>query len=131
VRFTTEVTSDLPVRVDEVLFAWMLENLLKNGVDAIGEREGAVGVRLRSTPDRRFLEIEVSDTGIGVQVDKLFEPGTTTKKYGWGVGLTLARRIVENYHGGRLVLKESRLGRTVFSIYLPIATKSDRSDTGV
>ncbi|MEO0079182.1 MAG: HAMP domain-containing sensor histidine kinase [candidate division WOR-3 bacterium] len=126
IRFVTEIISDLPVMVDEVLFSWMLENLLKNSVDAIGAKEGEIGIRVRTTADNRLLEIEVSDTGEGVKVDKLFEPGTTTKKYGWGVGLTLAKRIVENYHGGRLVLKESKPGRTVFSIYLPVAGNRTR-----
>jgi signal transduction histidine kinase len=120
VTFKTEVVDDAPVRVDEVLFGWMLENLLKNSVDAIGSKQGQVAVRAALTPDRRFLEIEVVDTGEGVKLDRIFEPGVTTKKHGWGVGLTLARRIVENYHDGKLVLKESQPGRTAFSILLPV-----------
>jgi len=121
VAFTTEVVHDLEVRVDDVLFAWLLENLLKNSVDAIGSKPGEVRVRCALLPDGRQLEIEVEDSGEGVKVDKLFEPGVTTKKYGWGVGLTLARRIVESYHQGKLLLKESQPGRTVFSILLPVA----------
>ncbi len=120
IDFEALVIDDPPVRVDEVLFSWMLENLLKNSVDAIGSRPGRVAVRSVFSPDRRFLEIEVTDTGEGVKLDRIFEPGVTTKKHGWGVGLTLARRIVENYHGGRLLLKESQPGRTVFSILLPV-----------
>jgi signal transduction histidine kinase len=123
VAFAAEIVDDAPVRVDDVLFAWMLENLLKNSVDAIGTKPGAVGVRCALSPDRRFLEIEVTDTGEGVKIDKLFEPGVTTKKYGWGVGLTLAKRIVESYHKGKLLLKESQPGRTVFSILLPVAER--------
>jgi two-component system, sporulation sensor kinase D len=121
VEFTTAVTDDPLVQVDEVLFAWMLENLLKNAVDAIGSNPGGIAVRSALTPDRRYLEIEVTDSGEGVKVDKIFDPGVTTKKYGWGVGLTLSKRIVESYHGGRLILKESRPGRTVFSILLPVS----------
>jgi signal transduction histidine kinase len=98
----------------------MLENLLKNSVDAIGTRPGEVRVRCALAPDPRFLEIEVTDSGEGVKTDRLFEPGVTTKKYGWGVGLTLAKRIVESYHQGRLILKDSQPGRTVFSIFLPV-----------
>jgi signal transduction histidine kinase len=120
IRFTAGIAADAQVRVDEVLFAWMLENLLKNAVDAIGTREGSIEVRTALSADGRFLELEVTDSGEGVKVDKIFEPGVTSKKYGWGVGLTLAKRIVESYHGGRLVLKESRPGRTVFSILLPV-----------
>ncbi|MEO0077413.1 MAG: HAMP domain-containing sensor histidine kinase [candidate division WOR-3 bacterium] len=125
IRFSVEVLADPPVLLDEVLFAWMLENLLKNGVDAIGAGEGRVDVRLVTTTDGRCLEIEVADTGEGVRIDKVFEPGVTTKKHGWGLGLTLARRIVESYHRGRLVLKESRPGRTVFAILLPVGRRGD------
>lgn len=117
------VDDDPPVKVDGVLFSWALENLIKNGVDAIGGKVGGVRVRQALTPDRRFAEVEVTDTGEGIKINKLFEPGVTTKRYGWGVGLTLAKRIVEDYHQGRLVLKESSPGRTVFAIYLPVAER--------
>lgn len=120
VAFAAEIVDDAAVRVDNVLFSWMLENLLKNSVDAIGTKPGEVRVRCALSADRRFLEIEVTDSGEGVKTDRLFEPGVTTKKYGWGVGLTLAKRIVESYHQGRLVLKESQPGRTIFSIFLPV-----------
>jgi two-component system, sporulation sensor kinase D len=129
VTFAADVVDDVDVRVDDVLFAWMLENLLKNSVDAIGTRPGEVRVRCAITTDRRFLEIEVTDSGEGVKTDRLFEPGVTTKKYGWGVGLTLARRIVESYHQGRLILKESQPGRTVFSIFLPVNRDADRESS--
>lgn len=124
VRFAVELVDDEPVRVDDVLFTWMLENLLRNSVDAIGSRDGEVRVRTALTPDRRQLEIEVTDSGEGVKIDRLFEPGATTKKHGWGVGLTLAKRIVESYHSGSLILKETRPGRTVFSIYLPVTAEA-------
>lgn len=120
VEFEVEVVDDPPVRVDEVLFAWMLENLLKNAVDAIGARPGSIHVSLARNGDGRSLEIEVCDSGEGVKVDKVFAAGVTTKQHGWGVGLALARRIVESYHRGRLVLKETRPGRTVFAILLPV-----------
>ncbi len=121
VKFNFIVSDAPPVKVDPVLFSWALENLLKNGVDAIGAETGEILVRLGLTQDQRFAEIEVSDTGEGVKVDRLFEPGVTTKRYGWGVGLTLTKRIVEEYHKGKLILKESRRGKTVFAIYLPKA----------
>ena len=126
VAFAVEIVDDVMVRVDDVLFSWMLENLLKNSVDAIGTRPGEVRVRCALAADRRFLEIEVTDSGEGVKTDRLFEPGVTTKKYGWGVGLTLAKRIVESYHQGRLILKESQPGRTVFSIFLPVNRDAER-----
>ncbi|MGQ9707597.1 MAG: sensor histidine kinase [bacterium] len=121
VRMEVVIQDDPAVRVDAVLFSWTLENLLKNAVDAIGEMDGEVRVQEAFGLDRRWVEIEVMDTGEGVKVRKLFEAGITTKRYGWGVGLTLARRIIEGYHQGRLILKESHPGKTVFAIYLPVA----------
>ncbi|MFO7674870.1 MAG: HAMP domain-containing sensor histidine kinase [bacterium] len=120
IRFSVEVRDDPVVRVDPVLFAWMLENLLKNGVDAVGSGPGEVAVRAGLGPDWRQFEIEVIDSGEGVKVERAFEAGVTTKPHGWGVGLALARRIVEDYHRGRLVLGESGPGRTVFLITLPV-----------
>jgi hypothetical protein len=120
VRFPVELGADPVVSIDPVLFSWMLENLLKNAVDAIGSGPGEVSVRSGLSPDGRQLEIEVADTGEGVKIDRVFDAGVTTKKHGWGVGLALARRIAESYHGGRLVLKESGRGRTVFLVALPV-----------
>ncbi len=125
--FRIEIAADPTVKVDEVLFSWMLENLLKNSVDAIGAHQGEIAVITRTADDGRSLEIEVTDTGEGVKVEKVFDPGVTTKKYGWGVGLALAKRIVEEYHGGRLVLKKSKPGKTVFSIFLPVIREPDLS----
>jgi signal transduction histidine kinase len=120
IRLNVKLEADPKVMVDAVLFSWTLENLLKNSIDAIGERDGEVTINQNLTADRRWVEIEVIDTGEGVKTNKLFEPGVTTKRYGWGVGLTLAKRIVEGYHRGRLILKESRPGKTVFAVYLPV-----------
>ncbi len=121
ITFSADIAADPVAAVDEVLFSWMIENLLKNGVDAIGPRPGTITVSVRPAADRRAVEIEVVDSGEGVKVEKIFEPGVTTKKHGWGVGLALARRIVESYHRGRIELRESRPGRTVFVIVLPAA----------
>lgn len=123
VRFDVEMVDDPIVRVDSVLFSWTLENLLKNAVDAIGTKEGVVAVRAQLSGDRRVLAIDVVDTGEGVRPARPFDPGVSTKALGWGVGLTLARRIIENYHGGRLILRESRPGRTVFTIMLPVVQR--------
>ena len=112
-----------PVAVDEVLFSWTLENLLRNSADAIGKKAGRISVGTAQVGG--LLEITVTDTGEGIDpkaVRDVFKPGVTTKKYGWGVGLTLAKRIIEEYHKGRLVVKESRPGKTVFAILLPVAS---------
>ena len=112
------------VKVDDVLISWTLENLIKNSVDAIGDAEGKIEIRTLISSDSRFFEIEVTDTGSGISEKKageIFKPGVTSKKYGWGVGLTLAKRIIEEYHQGKLIVKETKPGRTVFSILLPIS----------
>ncbi|OYD15927.1 hypothetical protein CH330_04170 [candidate division WOR-3 bacterium JGI_Cruoil_03_51_56] len=125
VQFQVRIEADPVIKVDEVLFSWTLENLLKNSVDAIGARDGEIIVSTRMGGDRRLLEIEIVDTGEGIKIDRVFAPGVTTKKYGWGVGLPLAKRIVESYHGGRLVMKESRPGRTAFSVFIPVESNSE------
>lgn len=114
-----------PVRANEELIEWVLENLLKNGLDALGERGGHIEVRTGLNPSKRCVEIFVKDTGKGVPTafkDRIFSPGFTTKKRGWGLGLALTRRIVEDYHGGELKLIESKSGKgTTFVVRLPMA----------
>lgn len=104
------------------LFEWVLENLIKNAVDAI-QGKGAINVAVGRQPASDRLFIEVGDTGKGIRrkdIKKVFSPGFTTKKRGWGLGLTLARRIVEQYHGGRIYVKSSVPGQgTTFRIDLP------------
>jgi hypothetical protein len=126
VEFSLEARADPKVMVDEVLFSWTLENLLRNGADAIGKQAGKIVVSLAQVG--ALLEITVTDTGEGIDpktVRDIFKPGVTTKKYGWGVGLTLAKRIIEEYHQGRLFVKESRPGRTVFAILMPVASAEE------
>ncbi len=120
VEFKIEVRDDPVVKVDEVLFSWTLENLLKNGLDAIGDKEGRIEVISSLTQDKRRLKIEVKDTGTGIKAKRIFAPGVTTKPHGWGVGLTLAKRIVEEYHRGKLILSKSGLEGTTFTILLPL-----------
>jgi signal transduction histidine kinase len=114
-----------PVRANEELIEWVMENLLKNGLDALGEGGGRIEVHTRHNPTKRQAEIFVKDTGKGVPTafkDRIFSPGFTTKKRGWGLGLALTRRIVEEYHGGELKLLESKAGRgTTFVVRLPAA----------
>ena len=102
------------------LFEWVMENLTKNAVDAM-QGEGAIVVTVSSNTNTIF--IDVSDTGKGIarkNFKNVFNPGYTTKKRGWGLGLTLVKRIIEEYHGGRIYVKESELGRgTTFRLELP------------
>lgn len=126
IQFELKNTVNPLVKIDDVLFSWTLENLIKNSIDAIGDKEGKIEIRTQIDSEARYLEIEVADTGSGIGKDRsneIFKPGVTSKKYGWGVGLTLAKRIIEEYHKGKLILKGTQAGRTIFSIILPIKEK--------
>ncbi len=108
------------VKFDDVLLAWAIENILKNGLDAIAGRSGDISIK---TYTLNGAVIEIKDTGKGVKSGtEIFKPGYTTKKYGWGLGLVLTKRIIEEYHAGRLSLKETGTKGTSFEIYLPGAT---------
>ena len=122
IDFTRDFTDrEMPVLASPPLFEWVMENLIKNAVDAM-EGHGAIRVTLGS--DSKTAFIEVSDTGKGINrknFKNVFKPGFTTKKRGWGLGLTLAKRIVEQYHHGRIYVKESTPGQgTTFRIDLPL-----------
>lgn len=109
----------LKVDVNRPLFAWVIENLCKNAVDAM-EGEGTINFSLISNPSK--VIIDVSDTGKGISVSNfrtIFKPGFTTKKRGWGLGLSLVKRIIENYHQGKIFVKSSEIGKgTTFRIEL-------------
>ena len=119
IRFTDKVKGEVQVMMNTSLIDWVLENLMKNALDAI-EDEGSLNVVVREKGDHAF--IEVTDTGKGIPKSKhqtIFEPGFSTKKRGWGLGLTLAKRIVEQYHDGKIFVKQSVPGRgTTFRIEL-------------
>jgi hypothetical protein len=122
---TIELTVDLPehleARANEELFAWVLENLLKNALDAMEADEGRISVT--GGEEGETVWIEVADTGRGIerrQWNNIFRPGYSTKQRGWGLGLSLARRVVEAYHGGSLELVDSTVGEgSTFRIELP------------
>lgn len=109
----------LLVRMNAPLIEWVVENLCKNAVDAMNGA-GAIDISLKQSKD--YIYLEVSDTGKGIPKSKhkqVFEPGYTTKKRGWGLGLSLAKRIVEEYHKGRIYVKKSAVGRgTTFCVEL-------------
>jgi len=108
------------VRMNASLFEWVIENLCKNAVDAM---EGKGTITLTLVDEEEQVVIEVQDTGKGIRkkdLGNVFTPGFTTKKRGWGLGLSLARRIVEEYHKGRIFVKQSELGKgTTFRIEIP------------
>ncbi len=107
------------VKMNASLFEWVIENLCKNAVDAM-EGKGSITVVLQEEPD--LVSIEVSDTGKGIakkNLNSVFQPGFTTKQRGWGLGLSLAKRIVEEYHKGKIWVKKSEVGKgTTFRIEL-------------
>lgn len=113
---------DVLVKVNASLFEWVIENLSKNAVDAMGGKEGTITFSVTCTNEKAILE--VSDTGKGIKkkdVRNVFRPGFTTKKRGWGLGLSLAKRIVEEYHHGKIWVKNTELGKgTTFRIELKL-----------
>ena len=110
---------DVRVKMNAQLFEWVIENLCKNAVDAM---EGSGRIVLTLLDEGSLVAIEVADTGKGIRkkdLGNVFTPGFTTKQRGWGLGLSLARRIVEEYHKGRIFVKQSEVGRgTTFRIEL-------------
>ena len=111
---------DIIIRLNASLFEWVIENLCKNAVDAMGGESGTITLRVETVGER--VIVEVSDTGKGIKKKDLrnvFRPGFTTKSRGWGLGLSLAKRIVEEYHNGKIFVKSSELGKgTTFRIEL-------------
>ena len=125
-RFSSkfEFEIQLPVReivipLNAALFSWVLENLTKNAIDAMGDK-GRLTIEL--TEDDANVYIDISDTGKGIprnMYKQVFSPGYTSKKRGWGLGLSLAKRIIENYHRGKIFVKNSVVGQgTTFRIVL-------------
>ena len=120
-----KILTDFPahqviVDLNGSLFEWVIENLCKNAVDAMGGEQGTITLKVEETDT--WVYLDVSDTGKGIRkrnINNVFRPGFTTKKRGWGLGLSLAKRIVEEYHHGRIYVKESEVGKgTTFRIEL-------------
>ena len=115
----THQEQTIPAMISAPLFDWVIENLLKNSLDAI-EGKGAIMIDIQNMKDA--VNIDITDTGKGISrknISKVFKPGFTTKKRGWGLGLTLSRRIIEQYHKGEIFVRSSELGKgTTFRIVL-------------
>lgn len=114
--------------VNVPLLEWVLENIIKNGVDAIG---GEGNIDIHVTDQSQFVYIDISDNGKGIPKGKrktVFQPGFTTKQRGWGLGLSLTKRIIENYHSGKVFVKSSEVGQgTTFRIVLNKVMQNGRN----
>ncbi|CUS85963.1 sensor histidine kinase [Candidatus Kryptobacter tengchongensis] len=121
-KITISIKGDMDAKafINRELFEWVIENLLKNSLDAIENSEGKIEFKIQEKG--KLVIIDVSDTGRGINMKyrkDIFRPGYTTKKRGWGLGLSLSKRIIEIYHGGKLFLKESKIGKgSTFRIVL-------------
>lgn len=119
-EFPDHATNSFFAQINSNLFSWVIENLLRNSLDAMND-SGLIRCEIRQ--DSKWVNIDISDTGKGIpssQWKQIFRPGFTTKTRGWGLGLSLGRRIIENYHNGRLFVKSSEPGKgTTFTILLP------------
>ncbi len=124
VKFTVDnqLVPQQTASLNKNLFEWVIENICKNAVDAMGGI-GEINVTIQAPPQTNQIMIDITDNGKGMSktnMSKIFNPGFSTKRRGWGLGLTLAKRIVENYHSGKLFVKSSELGKgTTFRIILP------------
>ena len=122
VNFELEISNKEKIyaMINTQLFSWVIENLIKNAIDAM-QGKGSIKMKI-SSKDDKYIVIDVSDTGKGIPknlYNKIFDPGFTTKKRGWGLGLSLTKRIVEDYHDGKIYVKKSEIGKgTTFSAML-------------
>lgn len=127
-KITFEVYGDeqLEAMLNIPLFDWVIENILKNAVNAI-EGTGKITINIKENIVKEQMIIDIADTGKGIprsKFDTIFQPGFTTRKRGWGLGLSLTKRIIENYHSGHIFVKESELGKgTTFRIILKSSIK--------
>ena len=117
--FSTKVES-LPVLLNSSLYNWTIENLVKNGIDAM---RGKGSIAIEIVPDGKYVNILIADTGHGISksnYSSIFNPGFTSKKRGWGLGLSLVKRIVEEYHNGKIKVLSSGKEGTIMQISLKV-----------
>jgi signal transduction histidine kinase len=131
ITMRARVERDLPmINAHEVLLVWALENIVKNAIDALAGRGGRITILAvdGGSPsfdgrERGAVHIIIADTGPGIAPgvkDSIFDPGVTTKSAGWGVGLSLSRRIIEELHHGRITVENRPRGGAVFDVMLPV-----------
>lgn len=115
VKIIENYYTDSKVPINKALFEWVIENLMKNSLDALEKGGGKIEIQLGEMKNAKYrIYIDISDNGRGIETKKksdIFKPGYSTKKRGWGLGLSLAKRIVEHYHDGKLLVKETKAGQ--------------------
>lgn len=120
IKFESEIKGK-EIRIDPDLIKWTLENIIKNSIDAMQNNDGEITITAFSTDKKTYIRIK--DEGVGMQKSmykRIFVPGTTSKERGWGLGLSLAKRIIEEYHNGKIRVLESEINKgTTFEIVLP------------
>jgi signal transduction histidine kinase len=126
VTINKKYADNIYVNANDTLISWVFENLIKNAVEAMEGKKGYLYISSNNISKNK-IQILVKDTGKGMNAKlkyQIFEPGFTTKKRGWGIGLSLVKRIIEEYHHGKIYVKESNVGSgTTFAIELPIEIK--------
>lgn len=124
IRLKSSLKVDERLNLNPELFSWAIENLVKNAVDSIDNNSESAQVSIQTSQKGGEFFIDVTDTGRGIEKKyqrELFNPGFSTKKRGWGLGLSLTRRIIEDYHGGKVYVYESEPGKgTTFRIRMPV-----------
>lgn len=119
--------SSIPnVSLNPELLGWALENIIKNALQSVDSKTGIISLTTSVPSNSQCVTLEILDNGKGITsaaARKIFRAGFTTKKRGWGLGLTLVKRIIEEYHGGRITLKKSKPGETLFEIQFPVTDK--------
>lgn len=127
IKIDLNVDKNADIMISPELFAWVIENLLKNAAEAIESKDGVVVINISAIHDKKVM-ITVKDNGKGMTAKlkrQVFHPGFTTKKRGWGLGLSLSKRIIEQYHKGKIYIKDTSPGKgTTFAIELPYGENS-------
>jgi len=127
VDLTLDEGEPVYVAINVDLFEWVFENLIRNAVDAIDRKDGSIRFQVRQTRDQAVIDITDNGRGIDPKIRKdIFRPGFSTKTRGWGLGLSLAKRIVQEYHGGKITIKDSSPEGTTFRIRLAAIAPADR-----
>ncbi len=111
---------------DYDLLSWVIENLVKNAIDAMDKKKGIIEVSTKDSLNAKYVEIRVRDNGRGIarsERKRVFEAGFTSKQFGWGLGLAITRRIVDDYHNGRILIENTSEGKgSTFLMYLPVTS---------